>query len=258
MPFQFARASALALAFVLVCPVASAQDRLSADPAKSAELKRQGDQAMDARHYADAAVAYRGAVEAYPDPSVYYNLGRAYQAMGEYPDALFWVRRFEHEAPPALKARVPRLAELTAELRSRVTEVTIRANVNEARVLVRDRLVGTTPFGGPVTLGAGPAPFEIIAPGYLSYRREHQLRAGGEVIVDIQLAPSEAGRPSVVIVREKERDGGLASRWWFWAGVGAAAVAAGVITYVALTTERGADRGSFGGSGPVAAPLVTF
>ncbi|HEU4405873.1 MAG TPA: tetratricopeptide repeat protein [Polyangiaceae bacterium] len=251
-------ALALALAVVLAGPAAAAQERLHADAAKGAELKHQGDQAMDARHYADAVVAYRGAIEAYPDPSVYYNLGRAYQAIGEYPDALFWLRRFEREAPPGLKARVPKLGELLAELRSRVTEVTIRANVSDARVLVRDRLVGTTPFGGPVTLGAGPAPFEIIAPGYLSYRREHQLKAGGDMVVDIQLAPSEAGRPSIVFVREREREGGLATRWWFWAGVGTAAVVAGVVTYVALTTERSPDRGNFDGPGQVGAPLVTF
>ncbi len=251
-------AFALALALALAAPAASAQERINADPARGAELKREGDQAMDARRYADAAAAYRSSVEAYPEPSVYYNLGRAYQAMGEYPEALWWVHRFDREAPPALKARVPKLAELVSELRARVTEVTIRANVSEARVLVRDRLVGTTPIAGPITLGSGPAPFEIIAPGYLTYRREHQLKAGGEVVVDIQLAPSEAGRPSLLVIHEKERDGGLASRWWFWTGIGAVAVVAGVVTYVVLTTEKSPARGDFAGTGPVGAPLVSF
>jgi PEGA domain-containing protein len=234
--------------------------KTSNDAAKGAELKEQGDRSMDARRYADAAAFYRSSVEAYSDPSIFYNLGRAYQAMGEYPDALWWLRRFEREAPASLKERVPRLAELLAELRARVTEVTIRSNVGDARVLVRDRFVGTTPFGGPITLGAGTAPFEILAPGYLTYRREHQLKAGGEVIVDIQLAPSEAGRPSVLYVREKEQEGppGITSRWWFWTGVGVAVVAAGVASYVVLTTERSAANSDFGGAGQVGAPLVRF
>jgi PEGA domain-containing protein len=157
---------------------------------------------------------------------------------------------------------VPRLDELLTELRARLTEVTIRANVSNARVLVRDRVVGTTPFSAPVTLVAGPAVVEILAPGYVTYRREYQLKPGGEVLVDVQLAPADASKPAAAPpVRERppERGGpGITSRWWFWAGVGAVAVAAGVVTYAALSTERSADRGEFGGPGPIRAPLVTF
>jgi hypothetical protein len=90
-------------------------------------------------------------------------MGRALQAMGDYPGSLEKLEAFVEQAPPELKARVPKLTELVAEVRSRVTKVTLTTNVDGARVLVRQQLVGTTPFDRPLVLNAGKASLEVIA-----------------------------------------------------------------------------------------------
>lgn len=49
---------------------------------------------------------------------------------------------------------------------------------------------------------------------------------------------------------------GVLSTWWFWTGVGVVVVS-GVVAYVALTTERKADKGDIS-PGQLATPLVRF
>ena len=55
-------------------------------------------------------------------------------------------RAFRREASSEAKARVGRLDQLFAELRSRVGTLQLSCNVKGARVLVRDKLIGTTPL----------------------------------------------------------------------------------------------------------------
>jgi tetratricopeptide (TPR) repeat protein len=254
------RAAFVALALALGAPGARAQ--AGAGGVTAADLKREGDEAMDRRHYADAIAIYLRALERQPEPSVYYNVARAYEATGEYPEALRWLRRFAAEAPGALRERVPKLDELLTELRGRVTEVSVRVNVPGARVLVRDRLVGTSPVAAPLELTSGDdAAVEVIAAGYATYRRAVALPPGGSIALDVRLLPEvpRAAAPAGPRAEAPSSGRGLAGRWWFWAGAGAAVVAAGVLTYVALTTERAADAGDFGSPrGPVTTALARF
>ena len=166
---------------------------------KGAELKRQGDKAMDSLQYEEAIAKYTAAFAASGDPAVLYNRGRVYQARSEFPEALADIERFQREASPALRGRVQQLGELVVGLRAKVTTLSIKSNVAGARVLVRERQVGTTPLAGPLKLNAGRAAVEVILEGYYPFRRDLDLAGGGTIELDAVLVTKE--RAGVLAVR---------------------------------------------------------
>jgi hypothetical protein len=160
----------------------------AADPqARAAADRKAGDEAMEALRHTDALAAYSAAYAITRDPALLYNMGRALQALGRYPEALDRLEAFQASADPALKARVPRLPKLIAELRQRVTKLTIKTNVAGARVLVRDTVVGRSPLPGPVQVTAGAAEIEVDADGYFPVRRTVQLPGGSDLAVQLDL-----------------------------------------------------------------------
>jgi hypothetical protein len=103
------------------------------------------------------------------------------QALGRYPEALEEMERFQAEASPDLKSRVPKLAELIAELRAKITTLSLSSNVGGARVVVYDRVVGTTPLGKPLKLRAGRTTVEVTADGYAPFTRTVELVGGSSL-----------------------------------------------------------------------------
>jgi hypothetical protein len=177
-------ASAPRASFAQAAPAAAA----SSDP-RAADLKKRGDDAMDSLRYDDALAAYAQAYAINHDPALLYNQGRALQALGRYPDALAAIERFAREASPDLRAKVPQLDQLLVDLRAHVAHLAIHCDLAGARVLVRDRVVGTTPLGGTIDLEAGKATLEIDAEGYVPYKRDLDLKGGTTTAVDAQLTP---------------------------------------------------------------------
>ena len=156
---------------------------------RAAELKKQGDDAMESLRYSDALAAYAQAYALTKDPALLYNQGRAQQALGNFPDALSALERFSQQASPELKARVPRLDELIADVRKHVARLAIRCETRGARVLVRERVLGTTPLAGPLDVEAGGATLEVDAEGYEPYKRSVDLAGGTQTVVEVQLVP---------------------------------------------------------------------
>jgi len=165
-------------------PAATAAPDAQAD---AADRKHAGDEAMEAFRYADALAAYGDAYAINKDPALLYNMGRALQALNRFPEALDKLAAFEAAASPELKARVPRLAALIAEIKARVATLTIRTNVPGARILVRDTVVGKSPLTAPVKLVAGAADVEIEAEGYYPGKKKVELPGGGELTVELEL-----------------------------------------------------------------------
>ncbi|HEY2516248.1 MAG TPA: PEGA domain-containing protein [Polyangiaceae bacterium] len=278
----------------------------------AAELKKRGDDAMDSLRYADAVSAYEQAYAISKDPALLYNEGRAQQALGNFPEALKALERFAAEAPPELRARVPKLDELIAEVRKHVARLAIRCGTRGARVLIRDRVVGTTPLSGPLDLDSGSASLEVDADGYEAYKRDIDLGGGTQTVLDVQLVPKRMttllrvastaasavvsidGKPygnapveavvqpgshkvalhqagyddteSSVVVQlgehkevtiEPQKSAPVTSKWWFWTGVGVV-VAGGVVTAIALTTDKKAGTGDSFSPSQVSAPLTRF
>lgn len=155
--------------------------------ARAAERKKAGDEAMEALRYADALAAYGEAYTIGKDAALLYNMGRALQALNRFPEALDKLTAFEAAASPELKARVPRLAKLIAEIRERVSTLTLRTNVEGARVLVRNAVAGKTPLSAPLQLVAGPAEIEIEIDGYYPAKKTVNLPGGGALTVTLDL-----------------------------------------------------------------------
>jgi hypothetical protein len=156
---------------------------------RAAQLKQQGNEALGALRPGDALEAYKEAYAIAPEPALHYNMGHALEALGDYPDALAEYEEFARVAPPDLKARVPRLTELIAEMRGRVTLVSIHCNVPGARVLIRDVAVGTTGGDGNFShaFPAGAAMLEVTADGYAPTRQHALFTAGGVAQFEIVL-----------------------------------------------------------------------
>lgn len=193
-------ATVLAFLWTMAPRVALAEDESpNPDLAKAAEIKKRGDEAMDGGRPADALAAYVEAYAITKDPALLYNKGRALQALTEYPQALVELEAFDREAPPELKARVPGLAKIIADLRQRVTTVTITCDVEGAVVRIRDRSVGKCPISEPVTLNAGKARMEVTAEGYFPWQRDIDLPGGGVASFDVHL--TSKAKAGILVVK---------------------------------------------------------
>jgi tetratricopeptide (TPR) repeat protein len=154
---------------------------------------------MDTLHYDEALAYYRKSYDLFPNAALLYNEGRVHQARGEYPEALVALARFDSEAPPELKARAVGLVGLIAEIRSHVGVLDLACNVGGAQVLVRGRIVGTTPFDQPVKLNAGKPAVHVEREGFYPYDREIDLPGDTVTRVSVELKAKE--RAGVVSIR---------------------------------------------------------
>jgi hypothetical protein len=173
--------------------------RSASERAQAAKLKRDGDAAMVALRHDEALEAYSQAYEILRDPALLYNRGRALEGLGRFPEALEQLEAFDAQAPAQLKARVPALTELLAEVRARIATLTLSCNIEGARILVGDRVVGTTPLAGPLKLNAGPTQVQVEAEGYIPFRSTVELPGGGALAVDARLSPRS--RKGILVVR---------------------------------------------------------
>jgi hypothetical protein len=294
----------LALSCVLAAAVAQmASAAPKANPAAVAErdakaLKAKGDKAMDEARPSEALAAYQESYALKNDPALLYNQARAHMALTNFPAALDFLLRFDHEAPSSLKAKLTGLQDLVDEVRAKVHRLTIVVDVPGAAIRLRDATIGQSPMAAALPVNAGPATLDVRATGYKPVHRQLDLAGSkdstitltleridlrGTVVlrspqpgvrVDLQGKPRgslplelslvqgtypivlskegyETLKSSVVVVAGERRERSLTlakkpalyTRWWFWTGV-AVVVAGGVVTAVALTTERSPDSGT--------------
>jgi hypothetical protein len=188
--------AALLCAGVAARAEAAPKTNVSAEDAQRARaLRQKGNTAIEALRYAEALAAY--AITG--DPALLYNQARAHQGLGDFPTALELLERFDAEATPALKARVPGLAEVVQDLRAHVTSVTVLCNIAGAEVRLNDRVVGTTPMARTIRVSSGKATVEVVAEGYSPTKREVVLPGGGALTVDVELLPKDLS--GVLLVR---------------------------------------------------------
>ncbi len=189
MRFERCLAGLLALS-VVATPLAARAEAPGGKPASAAahavDEKRRGDELLESKRYLEALAAYEAAYALEPNAALLYNRGRALQFLGRYPEALEAIERFATEAPPELRARVPGLAQLRAELHDQVGTVTVTSKVEGARVLLAERQVGVTPLA-PLKVSAGRIVVEGFADGYFPVRREIDVAGGATVKVDLAL-----------------------------------------------------------------------
>ena len=200
-----------ALAIVLAPSLASAADPRP-DPkaekgagkshaAEAAKYKKEADTLMGQDRYVDALALYQKAYDLSADPALLYNQGRALEAMGEYPEAIDKLEKFEKDATPALRAKVPTLRELITDLKGRIATIVVTTNAPGARLLVRDKAAGTITGEMRVRTRGGPATIEVAAEGYITFKKDVELAAGSVVKVDAQLQLKKSD--AVIIVHSK-------------------------------------------------------
>lgn len=197
-PSSRAQVAFIALAFAslpLAPPSALAQSTTRAaasDEERAAASKARGDAAMVGLRYREALDAYREAYEITKNPVLLYNQARAHQALGEYPVALQLLERFDKEAPAEQKARLRHFQELLADLRQHITKLTVRCNVSGARVLLGDRVIGTTPLPAVVETAAGHTKLQVLEDKHQPFEKELELPGGGALTIDVELVRREA------------------------------------------------------------------
>ena len=184
---HFVRLLCCVLLVALAPAFAQAEEAPPPVASDAARLKSEGDDAMQRLDYGQALALYDKAYALEKSPALLYNRGRALQALGRFPDALEALEAFDAQAPEELKSRVPKLRELIADVRGKVSVLVLDANVSGARVVVNSRVIGATPLGGPVRLNAGPAVVEVSADGYHPHRQKVELTGGGQVRLGVVL-----------------------------------------------------------------------
>lgn len=268
-----------------------------ADPARdAAALKTRGDEEMDHLNFQQALQDYERAYQLSMDPALLYNRARALQSLNRMPEATELLEKFDRDAPPALKVKVPQLPQMLAEFRSRVGVLTIDCAENGARILVNGRVVGTTPLPDrAIRVNAGPTIVEVTKEGAAPFRTELSVLASGATVqvklvrkttvlvvgatppalestldgksgpgtpMEVSVSP---GKHLLVLIRpgyydlqtatvvapgeRKELTFTLESkpittRWWFWSGIVAVVAAGVIIPSLALSIERGPDKGN--------------
>jgi tetratricopeptide (TPR) repeat protein len=225
----------------------------------AAELRAHADAAMDGGAFADAIASYRASYELSRNAALLYDIGSAYEHLGDYPRALAYLDQFARVAPADLKDRVPRLDQLIETVRAKLAHVVVRCNVPGARVVVRGTWEGTTPLAADVFTMPGPARVEVVADGYRPFRRDLVLAPGTATRIDAFLLDAELLSPHPGAARE---GGSLASQWWLWTGLGAVATATATVLVVVLTSHHApghqAAAGATAPTGRIGAALLTW
>jgi hypothetical protein len=250
-------ATAIALATqIAVLPCVARADRPSAS---ATELKARADAAMDQRAFASAILSYRSSYELSHSPALLYNIGSAYERLGDYPHALVYLERFASIAPPELKSRVPHLKELVESVRGRLARIIVHCSVPGARVLVRGEWQGTTPLQGDIMAVPGDAHVEIVADGYRPFVQELTLVPGKNARIGAVLAPDLAthAAPPPPRKREEPPAAPITSKWWFWTGVGVVIAGGTTAAVVLLSRQNSAPKGD-PPPGQMAAPLLSW
>jgi hypothetical protein len=154
---------------------------------RAAQLKQRGDDLLEAKRFEDAIAAYDAAYALSRNPALLYNRGRALQFLARYPEALDAIEMFARDAPAELRARVPGLEALLAELRAKVSTVVLRCNIDGARVMIANRQVGVTPLAAPLHVSSGANTLDVFADGYFPQHRDVQLAGSSTATLEVTL-----------------------------------------------------------------------
>lgn len=204
--------SALLVALFLLAPARAFADDGAAQRVE--ELKKRGNQAMLDLNYADALAAYTAAIAIAPDDaSLYYNLGRAQQAREDFPAALDALDTFGQKASPEMRARVPKLDQLIADVRSRVGTLAVQcsADVSDATVTIADRTTlkgcSATPKQVRISVSARRAVVEVslTAESFQSQSVRVAVEGGGPV-VPVMLTVLAKASSGTLLVRASPPD----------------------------------------------------
>jgi tetratricopeptide (TPR) repeat protein len=237
---------------------------------KRAEGKARYERGADAYakgRYTDAIDLFLQADALAPSAALSFNIARAYEKIGDGPNALRWYRDFRRRAPDAKNGPEvdQRVGELETELAKKgVQQLTILTSPAGATVIVDDQPVGVTPFTGQFPPGRHRVMTSLK--GYIDTSQDVELAAdrardlnvplvpdtrnpAGAVAPSDGSAPGPAAPPGNIVgsasPAEPDRPSGPRFGVWPWIGLGAGAVAlggAGVFELARRSAEDDAEN----------------
>src|SRR5262249_40641961 len=112
-------------------------------------------------------------------PEFLYNIGKAYDGVGDHARAILAYRRFVAQAPQSrdraqVQTRITALEHLVGRLRIIATAAGATqdsATLEGATVRLDDKEVGQTPIAAPLEVNPGAHKVEVVKEGYRTFRR---------------------------------------------------------------------------------------
>jgi tetratricopeptide (TPR) repeat protein len=158
-------------------------------------LYTRGAEAFDAGRYLESVKHFKGAAQLVPNPALSYNIGLAYDSMGETTDALSWYRDYLRRVPDApdrevVVKSIRRLEHALQQLG--VQQVTIFSTPEGASVSLDGDVVGRTPWTGETT--PGQHRLRVTLEGYAPSVAEFSLSE--DRALDVRLVLSEGVEPA--------------------------------------------------------------
>ena len=209
---------------------AEATDGAAAEP-DARELFLRGQAAYERGDYEDSVEAWEAGYALDPRPLLQYNLGQAYERLGELPKAVSAFETYLENASPSDPNQQRARAQLAA-IRERLgrTAIVVAGGPEGATILIDGEDHGRTPRPDPISVSPGSHQVEIVLEGYRPFEAMVSVAAGRSVDVNVVMqedAGGGGGPPLVPII--------------LWAGGGAAIVAGAILGGVALGKANGAD-----------------
>lgn len=224
-------------------PTGSAPDPTT-EAGKQAEGKaryERGAEAYSAGRFKDSIDLFLQADALAPSAALSFNIGRAYEKIGDEAASLQWYRDFRRRDPAAkIGAEVDeRIHALEAALAKKgVQQFTVLSRPLGATVIVDEQPVGVTPYTGQ--LSPGPHKIVLSLRGYADSEQRLELPADHAQELDVPLVPggkTVASAPDAASVGPSASGGAevpapkAAAKAqfgvWPWIGVGAGVAALG-------------------------------
>jgi len=251
-------AAAVAVLMALGRPAPAADDEEEAAVrARAASLQAEGHRLLTAGDADGALERFLAAYRLVPSPKVLFNMGSAYEKVGDAASAYECFDRFLAEArdvPPDSRATAERSR---AAMRARVALVELVAPTG-ADLVVDGRAMGRTPLSRPLVLAPGTRVFRLERDGRPLSEKAVPVPAGvvTRFVIDVaagaaSLPPTlRAGDPAsapraALVARALATPAdpprpAIYRRWWFWTGIAVAAAAVGAVVAAGALAPRDA------------------
>lgn len=195
------RASRSGFALLVALTLTSATARAQTGDAARAEASfRQGIEAMQATHYADAIVAFQESFRIRAVPTVLYNLALAYRALGHNLEAIATFQQYLSDAGTEVEpARVAAIRATLVTLRETCGLIPLDVRPPGATITVDGRPPLFSPNGRVLLVDPGERVVHVEAPGHVAQSRMVRVAARQRVPLAVALEPAPEPPPPVVI-----------------------------------------------------------
>jgi len=201
---------------------------------------RTGELYYERGRFPDAAREFEEAYRLSHRSDLLYNMGKAYDGVGDYAKALVAYRRWLAEVPhgsdrPQVESRVQAMQSLVGKLE-------IHASQDGSSVTVDGVEVGPSPLAQAIEVNPGAHKLVVAHEGYKTWRKT-QVASPGRLDT-ITVEQESLIKVQVVEVERKEKAVPVYKKWWLWTALGAV-VAAGAVTGGVLGAQRPPVSGDF-------------